>query len=185
MSIVVKRGTEISNPRTGQRMIFSTTGAESAGQELVIDCWSPPQPPAEPPEPMHVHPEQEKRFRVIEGELTTLADGEQRVVRAGEELVIAPGVRHQFWNGGSVEAHYWQEFKPALRSAEFFVTLFSLARDGKLNARGIPSLLQLAASGSHFRHEIMVSSPPALLQRIAFVFLTPLAYLLGLEAERA
>ena len=177
-------GNEISNPRTGQRMVFRKTGADSVGRELIIECWSPVHPAGEPHEPMHTHPKQEKTFRVVDGELTVLMGDHERTLREGEEMIVSAGVPHSFWNGSTANAHYWQEFRPALRSAEFFTTLFSLARDGKLDARGMPAPLQLAASGARFRDEIMVTQPPPWVQRVVFAVLSPVARLLGYEAEK-
>lgn len=182
--IHIATGEEITNPRTGQRMAFRRTGGDSDGAELIIECWSPPPRPGEAPEPVHVHPRQQKTFRVIEGELAVSIRGEKRVLRAGDELVVASDAPHSFWNESASEVHYWQEFRPALRSAEFFATLFALARDGKLNERGMPGMLQTAASISHFRDEIMVVSPPPWVQRLAFALLAPLARATGHEAER-
>ena len=119
-------GQEIVNPRTGQRMIFRTTADDSAGRELVIECWSPPESQGASREPMHTHPNQEKRFEVIDGELTIMIDGRERVMRAGEEVTIGPREAHCFWNAGASEVHYWQEFRPALRSAAAALTSFAL-----------------------------------------------------------
>lgn len=54
----VTTGDEIFNPRTGQRMAFPRTAADSGGEDLIIECWSPPEPSAAAREPLHVHPEQ-------------------------------------------------------------------------------------------------------------------------------
>lgn len=164
-------------------MVFRKTGHESGGAELIIECWNAPLPPGEVPEPVHTHPKQEKIFRIIDGELMVRVHGVESVLHAGDELTIGPDDAHSFWNGSDREVHYWQEFRPALPIGEFFVTLFALARDGKLDERGMPSLLQVAASGSRFRNEIMASSPPPFVQRIAFAVLAPVARVLGHHAE--
>ena len=79
------------------------------------------------------------------------------------------------------EAHSIMEFRPALRIAEFFETLFVLAQRGELNASGMPSLLQIAVSGPAFGREIRLPSPPWLIQRLALAPLAPLARLRGLR----
>lgn len=179
----VATGDEIINPRTGQRMVFRRTAADSSGEELIIECWSPPEPSPAAREPLHVHPEQTKVFRIIDGELTVFMDGQTRTLAAGEEIVVPPDAAHSFWNAGDRDVHYWQEFRPALRSAEFFTTLFALARDGKLNERGMPGILQVALTIPRFRREIRVVSPPVWMQR-AVSLLAPIARLTGHEAER-
>jgi len=179
----VTTGDEIFNPRTGQRMAFPRTAADSGGEDLIIECWSPPEPSAAAREPLHVHPEQTKVLRVINGELSVFMEGQTRTLAAGEEIAVPPGAVHSFWNAGDREVHYWQEFRPALRSAEFFATLFALARDGKLNERGIPGILQLSVTIPRFRREIRVVRPPAWAQRLVSL-LAPIARLTGREAER-
>lgn len=182
--IQVATGDEIFNPRTGQRMMFRRTSADGGGRELIIECWTPPNSDGDPREPMHVHPEQEKLFRVVEGQLRLSINGEVRTLFAGEEIVIDSDAKHCFWNESDEEAHYFQEFRPALRTAEFFATLFALARDGEINKNGVPGPLQMAASGARFRHEITVTNPPPWLQRMMFVVAAPLARLMGRVPER-
>ena len=65
--------------------------------------------------------------------------------------------------------------------AEFFETLFTLARRGELNGQGIPSALQLALSVPEFRSEIRLVSPPWFIQRLMLAPLAPLARLRGLR----
>lgn len=181
--VEVATNDEIVNPRTGQRMVFRRIAADSGGEELIIECWSPPEASAASREPLHVHPEQTKVFRVIDGELSVFMDGQTRTLAAGRQITVPPGAVHSFWNAGDREAHYWQEFRPALRSAEFFTTLFALARDGKLNERGMPGILQVSVTIPRFRREIRVVRPPALAQWLVSL-LAPIARLTGHRAER-
>lgn len=183
--VKIQAGDEIVNQRTGQRMVFRTTAGDTGGRELIIECSNPPHRAGAPQEPLHTHPRQTKRFSVTEGKLTVEVDGKETVLSAGDEMTIAPHEVHRFWNAGEADVRYGQEFRPALRSAEFFVTLFALERDGKLNGKGMPSPLQLARTGERFQHEIMVTSPPPWLQRVVFTIVSPIARLLGYEAERA
>ena len=99
----------------------------------------------------------------------------------GDRDVIPPNTPHTFRNEGPEEAHSIMEFRPALRIAEFFETLFVLAQRGELNASGMPSLLQIAVSGPAFGREIRLPSPPWLIQRLALAPLAPLARLRGLR----
>jgi hypothetical protein len=59
--------------------------------------------------------------------------GKERQVNAGDFISIPPKVPHFFWNATDQEAHYIQEFRPALRSEYFFEALFSRI---KLNEKG-------------------------------------------------
>ena len=99
---MARAGTEIVNPRTGQRMVFLETGSETDGQLLRIDSYNPPSPPLEPE---HVHPLQESNARVVAGTLHFSIRGKIRVVRAGEMIIIPPNTPHNFWNEGEEVAH--------------------------------------------------------------------------------
>ena len=135
------QGEEIVNPRTGQRMVFLQTAEDTDGALLQLETVNPGHSPAEPE---HVHPLQESSAEVIAGALYFSVRGEIQIVRAGDKIVIPPNTPHSFWNGGDVDARAVQEFRPALRIESFFETWFGLAHDGKLNEKGMPSVLQLA-----------------------------------------
>jgi quercetin dioxygenase-like cupin family protein len=175
-------GQRIENPRTGQRMLFLATAAETDGQLARIESWNPP---THEDEPTHLHPGQESRTEVLAGALRFVIDGQEREVGPGEVLVIPAGTPHMFGNHSGEETHSIHEFRPALRILEFFEYFFDLAARGQLNQRGMPSLLQLAVSAPTFADEIRVTSPPWPAQRMMFTLLAPLARRRGLTAPRA
>jgi len=172
-----RTGDQIENARTGQRMTFQITAQESEGALLRIDTYNPPGPF----EPIHVHPQQESSAEVLSGSLVFMVRGQEIRLGPGDRTVIPPNTPHAFRNDGREEAHSIQEFRPALRIAEFFETLFALAQRGELNADGMPSPLQLALSVPAFGREIRLPSPPWLIQRLALAPLAPLARLRGLR----
>ena len=172
-------GQEIENPRTGQRMVFLATGAETQGELLRIECWNPA---TGTDEPTHVHPRQESHSEVLSGRLRFRVDGETREVGPGETVRITAGVPHTFGNHGTELAHWIQEFRPALRSAEFFEWLFALGGRGELDEHGMPSLLQLAVSAPAYANEIRATRPPWPVQRALFGLLAPVARRRGLHA---
>jgi quercetin dioxygenase-like cupin family protein len=173
-------GEAIENPRTGQRMVFLRTGAETGGELLSIECFNPA---TGVDEPEHSHPHQESRAEVISGTLRFRVAGKVQEVRAGESHTIPAGVRHSFGNYGEEEAHWIAEFRPALRTDAFFESLFDLAARDQLDEHGMPSLLQLAVSVPAFSREIRVSRPPWPVQKALFAVLGPVARLRGLHAE--
>jgi quercetin dioxygenase-like cupin family protein len=174
-------GQQIENPRTGQRMRFLQTAAETDGERARIESWNPP---THEDEPIHVHPRQESRVEVLAGTLRFVVDGREREVGPGESLVIPAGTPHMFGNHSGEEAHSIHEFRPALRIIEFFEYFFDLAARGELNQRGMPSLLELAVSAPAFADEIRVTSPPWPVQRLMFSLLAPLARRRGLTGPR-
>jgi Uncharacterized conserved protein, contains double-stranded beta-helix domain len=167
---------EIFNPRTGQRMRFVQTAADTDGALLRIESVNPPTAVAEPE---HVHPRQESRAQVIEGNLSFVVEGRERRLGPGEAITIPAGTPHYFVNDGNADAVSIQEFRPALRTAEFFEALFNLAERGELDEHGMPSLLRLAVLAPAFADEIRVVSPPWPVQRAAFALLSPIARMRG------
>jgi mannose-6-phosphate isomerase-like protein (cupin superfamily) len=174
------RGRTIHNPRTGQRMTFLETGAETGGRLLRIDCFHPAQSLRERE---HVHPRQENRFEVRTGALTFCVNDKVVRIEAGQRLSIPPGTPHYFWNEESEPAHYLQEFSPALRIEALFETAFALAQDGRLRADGSPRLLQMAVMMDEFSEEFRATRPPLIVQRVLCSVLAPLARMLGYCAQ--
>ena len=176
----MKAGDEIVNPRTGQRMIFRQTAADTSGALVQIETFNP----RGPAEPEHVHPLQESNARVLAGALHFSIRGKVRVVRAGETIVIPSNTPHYFWNEGEEVAHSMQELRPALRTEDFFETYFALAREGKLNAQGLPpSLLHTAVLTAAYWDVIRVTRPPILVQRLFAMLLAPLGRRQGYRAR--
>lgn len=173
---MARPGDEITNPRTGQRMKFLKTSQDTNGKLLQIECFNSS---SGVKEPEHIHPFQENRFEIISGSLMFCIAGKERQVNAGEVVAIPPKVPHFFWNASDQEVHYIQEFRPALQSESFFETLFGLARDGKLNAQGLPSLFDMAVFVPKFWKEIRVTKPPEFIQKVLFTLLGPLSRRLG------
>ena len=161
-------GQTIVNPRTGQRMTFVRIGEE----ELRIDSVNPP---TDEREPLHVHPRQESGAEVVSGSLVFEVDGVQRRVGPGESIRIPANTRHRFWNDGDEVAHSVQFSRPALDIASFFETFFALAERGQLDAKGMPSLLQLAVLVPEFSDEIRTVSPPWPVTRAMTAVLGPVA----------
>ena len=92
---------------------------------------------------------------------------------------LSAGVPHHFSNDGDEDAVAVQEFRPALRTRQFFETYFGLAERGELDDKGMPSLLRLAVLGPAFANEIRMTKPPWALQRLAYALLGPIARLRG------
>jgi mannose-6-phosphate isomerase-like protein (cupin superfamily) len=162
----------IFNPRTGQRMRFLLTAAETNGELLRIETLNPPSAVAEP---MHIHPRQDTRADVLSGALRFVVDGHERRVGPGESVSIPAGAPHRFWNDGDADAIAIQEARPALRLAGFFETYFRLAEQGELDHRGRPSLLRSALLGLEFAEEIRLVNPPWPIQHLTYTLLAPIA----------
>ena len=123
----------------------------------------------------HRHPALVERFTVLGGELTMKLDGQTSILREGETAVIEPGAWHDWWNAGDRDARARVEVTPGERFAHMIETLFGLARLGHVNAKGMPSPLQLALVGQEFSDVIEFRSPPPAVQRALFSILAPIA----------
>lgn len=177
---MAKQGDQITNVRTGQRMIFRLTGKETNGKLLEIESFNPK---SDIREAIHVHPKQESSAEVISGKLHFLVGGKKHVIGPGESIVIPAGVPHCFWNEDDTEAHSVQRFLPALHIDEFFESYFALANDGKINSKGIPDILQLPLMGLKHKDEIRVITPPWPIQLLTYLILSPVSYLMGYRAS--
>ena len=154
---MVKIGTEIESPQTGERLIFSSTADSSHGQVFRAELIVKP----------------------VKDDGMAVGDG-----HPGETLVCPIGVSHSQWNAGSGTLRIYYEHRPALTSAEiFFETQFGLSRDGKLSPKGEIKLLQGAVLLQEVGDFIRPSSPPIAVQNVLFPVLAALGRWRGYRAR--
>jgi quercetin dioxygenase-like cupin family protein len=79
--------------------------------------------PEETRPPAHLHPHQDERFEVLEGELTTDVGGKVRMLRAGETIEVPRRTSHRMWNAGKQPVRARWEVRPALRTQEMFAAI--------------------------------------------------------------
>ena len=130
----------------------------------------------------HMHPALHESFSVLEGELTVVRDGQRSTLRPGEHAHIDPGVWHDWFNETNVDAVVRVEITPGERFAHMIETLFGLAREGHVNSKGMPNLLQLALTAQEFSDVIVLRKPPPSVQRVVFDALGPIARRRGYRA---
>ena len=75
--------------------------------------------------PLHVHPNQTERVRVVRGRLGVTTDDGRRIYRTGDTVEIPAGVRHTLWNAGLTTLRLVDEYRPPLRTAEWFDEMFT------------------------------------------------------------
>jgi mannose-6-phosphate isomerase-like protein (cupin superfamily) len=156
-------GIEIDNG--GVVMKFVKTARETDGALHVQEARYAPHS-ARPP--YHCHPRQEEHFSIVEGALVFRVAGEDRVVKAGEQVTIAQGVYHLAHNPHDAPAVVLWETRPALRSAEFFYAM-NRARRGNAPPRFVDAIAIL----SEYRDEFQLAKPPWFVQRILFGCVAP------------
>lgn len=101
-------------------------------------------------------------------------------MRAGQTTTIPVGARHFQWNPCDSEAVVIEEIRPAGRIHDFFKVLFGLARDGRTDVNGYPSLVLSAALFSEFKDSIR---PAPLGLRLLIGVLGPIALALGYRRQ--
>jgi mannose-6-phosphate isomerase-like protein (cupin superfamily) len=130
----------------------------------------------------HLHPSLHERFSVLQGELTVVRDGRRSTLHAGDSADIEPMTWHDWWNEAEVDAVVRVEITPGERFVHLIETTFGLAREGHVNAKGMPSPLQLALTAQEFSDVIVFRKPPPRLQRVVFAALAPIARRRGYRA---
>ena len=179
MTQVDRRGQVFENPATGERVVILTDPAQHPDKVLVGHLFVSPGGRVATE---HFHPTLTERFHVIRGQVGFLIDGEERVLAAGDRATIRPGARHDWWQVGPQTAEVIVEVNPGDGFVEMIGTLFGLARDGKVNRRGLPTLLQLAVIANTYRDVMVITSPPPAVQRPLFLLLASIGHTTGLKA---
>jgi mannose-6-phosphate isomerase-like protein (cupin superfamily) len=107
-----------------------TQGAEDGSGEVFESInWLDPQMPGPP---MHVHPENEESFEVIEGSLDVCKEGEWTAVGPGETAVVPAGVPHTLRNASDEPVKTITRIRPAGSSEAFFRHMNALIHEGKI-----------------------------------------------------
>ena len=74
----------------------------------------------------------------MDGEAHFTLNGEARVAKKGDTIVVPAGVPHSEGNTGSGDVNGVVELRPALQTKEFHEALAGLVADGKTTPRGAP-----------------------------------------------
>ncbi len=173
---MIRTGDVLHNPVTGELMRFVKAAADTNGEVVIVDVVVAPNGAVAA---AHLHPYQTETFEVLEGEVTFKVGRTKVVARAGETLVVEPGTAHRFWNSGETDARFRCEIRPALQFEQLIETMFSLARDGKTNRKGMPNPFRLAVIANAHFDVVRLPLVPQRLQKLALAMGAPLGRLLG------
>ena len=171
----------IRNLKTGQEIRFLQTGKDTAGKllEMEVTYNEHSKEPA-----AHYHPYQAEDFTVVSGELTVRMDGQLKILSQGDTLHIPMNKVHSMWNhSGNKTVVNWK-VQPAMNTEHLLETATGLANDSKTNDDGMPNILQIALMANKYADVFRLSKPQFAVQKIAFIILTPVAYLLGYKPTR-
>ncbi len=151
---------------TGEKMVVMRSGVETGGEFAQAQFNLIPGGHVARE---HIHPYQEERFQILAGSLVAVVDGREKVVSAGETLVVPPGTRHQLFNRSDVEKRSLAEIRPAGKLGLFSGQMTGL--DFK------PSFLQVMLFLQEY--EVYPANPPPALLRVLSFLLAPTARLVG------
>ena len=178
----IEPGEVLENPVTRERAVIIELPWQNAEGRAVAEMTALPGARVVGE---HLHPALHESFSVLQGELTVIRDGQPSMLRAGESADIEAGVWHDWFNRAAVDAVVRVEVTPGERFAHMIETLFGLAREGHVNAKGMPDLLQLALTAQEFSDVVVFRKPPPAVQRIVFGVLAPIALRRGYRATYA
>lgn len=167
---MVRAGDEIVQ-RSGHRMRFVTTTAESGGALLAMEVTYAG--PTDAP-PIHVHPAQEEAFEVRSGVLRTWIAGVERAYAAGEAFSIPAGTPHTMRAEADGPTTFSWKVRPALRTEAMFERIWRDAAAGR-GGDLLSSAVLMQAYGAEFR----LVRPPRWLQVPLFAVLGTIGRLLG------
>jgi mannose-6-phosphate isomerase-like protein (cupin superfamily) len=165
-------GRWLHNPATGE--IAHVLAVDEDGRRIEVDLWLQPGAAVAG---AHIHDHFIERFEVRQGEVGFQVGGSERVVRASAGLVEVPaGAVHDWWNAGDGVAHVRVEVEatpvapgqPGARFASMIEALWSLGALGRVNAKGLPDPLWLAAIAREYSDAIHFVKPPAIVQTVLF-----------------
>lgn len=169
------KGQSLNNTVTSEKITWIETAADTNGKSLRFHFEVAPKGKVAV---RHIHPEQNETFEVKKGTFHIEVDGKTHVLKAGESLTIQKGQPHSWRNESETEpTQLITTFTPALKSEIFFEQFFGLCNDGKADANGSPSFLQLMAMSNEY--QLYIAGPPIFVQKIMGVVIGGIAQFMG------
>ncbi|MFZ5823737.1 MAG: cupin domain-containing protein [Bacillota bacterium] len=150
---MIRAGFVIENPLTRSRTTVVESDVETKGMGWLLEVICLPN--AGPDIAEHVHLTWTETFEISKGIAHYKIGGVQKTIQAGESFTVLPGQLHVHpWNAGDSELVFRQrnEFGHSAPGAVqdvlgVFATIAGLARQGKVDKRGLPkNPLQLAVT---------------------------------------
>ena len=136
------------------------------GENMVVDTWVGPGGGL----PAHLHPKQEERWSVVEGEVRFQLGRTKRVIGPQDgEIIVRPNTKHSIASMSERDVHLRCVVMPAMGLQAFLEESAAAAREGLFMRGGIPKSLRGArwAAGFLKRHrdDVELSFPPRFVQR--------------------
>jgi mannose-6-phosphate isomerase-like protein (cupin superfamily) len=148
------------HPGMGMRWEITRSTEDTSGELFESTNWLDPGMPGPP---VHVHPNAEESFEVVEGVLDVFMDGAWSSVQAGMTETVPPGVPHTLRNASDQPVRAVTRIRPAGRSEAFFRDMHRLIHEGKI--KRLPpkeprSAIYAAMLFGEYPDEIRTTKPP-------------------------
>lgn len=140
----------VENPLSGERITILGRRRGAEGDALV---WELVLAPGGRVPSSHVHPNQQERFRVLEGELAFRLGWRTLRLGRGQSVTVPPGRVHHFANRGPAPTRVEVETAPALDMEALLRTAAAMAQDQHRTQKRIPRLADLALFMTEFEAE--------------------------------
>ena len=124
----------VRNPLINDEVTFLRTARETNGEYTFVRVVLAPGGGNE----LHFHTTYAEEFETIEGELTIECDGQTVQLGPGERVSAPIRSRHLFANRSDRPVTFLALIRPARHFEETIRIVYGLARDGKVNAAGLP-----------------------------------------------
>lgn len=79
--------------------------------------------------PLHIHPNAEESYKVLEGQLELNIDGKWQILRPDEEATVRAGTPHTFRNPVNAVTRVYNTHSPAMKFDEYFEALSSIVNN--------------------------------------------------------
>ena len=126
------------NPVIGNRVEFKELCEETKGTRTVAEITVRPGGGI----PLHYHNEFSEFYEVLEGQLGMQIGKEKKILQKGEYVLIPVKTNHCYFNPGDKPVRFKVVIQPGNIGFQLLIAILNgLARDGKVNKRGLPKSL--------------------------------------------
>ena len=179
------RGTTIANRGIRSRFVYRQTSIETSGQIFQWDNFV--DPGGGPINTPHVHPHLREIFEVVDGEMRFVINGQELLIKGGEQITAEPGDVHAFQNASLEPVHMVSRFEPSEAGPWEELARAGLLMDSQFvqfersGGIGGVSKLQRIVFGSRFKQLYLAGSPIWVQQAVSFL-VAPTARIFGYHA---
>jgi mannose-6-phosphate isomerase-like protein (cupin superfamily) len=168
----------IENPVLGDKIIFIKTAEETSGEYLLMKSELSPHGGVT----LHYHVTFTEKFDVLEGQLHVVVAGDHKLLEVGQSAFAPLKAHHRFYSTSDTPVKYMVEIRPARQFEKSLRIAYGLARDGRVNGKGIPTNIWHLALLFELAESYLPGLPLLIQQRI-FGALASIAKWRGVNKE--